>query len=131
MRTWKFSEIAQRKGEKELDIHKGNLVFFKDHPKGHNRMQDCYKDHKFAVVDPHPNSHVYNIKQGDGKGLVQSVKWHENQDLRYTLKEDGSSKDTKKEGKTKVTSDHPEVQLKNISDQPNTTCAKGQPPKTV
>ena len=36
-------QIALRTGAKELSIPDGNLVLLWDHPKGHNKIQDCFK----------------------------------------------------------------------------------------
>ena len=41
---------ALRTGGKELSIPEGNLVLLQDHPDGHNKIQDYFKDHEFVVV---------------------------------------------------------------------------------
>ena len=43
-------QSALRTGGKELSIQKGNLVLLQDHPKGHNNIQDCFRDQEFVLV---------------------------------------------------------------------------------
>ena len=46
-----------RTGGKTLHIPVGNLVLLRDHPEGHNKIQDNYKSELFAIVDHHKVIH--------------------------------------------------------------------------
>ena len=64
--------VLRRKG-KELSILKGNLVLLWDHPEGHNKIQDHFKDQEFVIVDQLLQSNVYQIKPVSG--IVCSRLW--------------------------------------------------------
>ena len=55
-------QSALRTGGKELSIPEGNLVLLWDHPKGHNKVQDCFKNQEFAVVKRLCKPNVYCVK---------------------------------------------------------------------
>ena len=59
---------ADRLNQKSLEILEGNLVLLRDHPEGHNKIQDRYKREKFVVVGKHPEANVYCIKPVSGNG---------------------------------------------------------------
>ena len=51
-----------RTSGKELVIPKGNHVLLRDHPEGHNKIQNRFKPDVFVVVDHHKEPNVYYIK---------------------------------------------------------------------
>ena len=53
---------AQRQKCKSLDIPEGYLVLLQDHPEGHNKIQDKYKETEFVMVHRHVEPNVYDIK---------------------------------------------------------------------
>ena len=55
-----------------------------DHPEGHNKIQDKYKETEFVMVHRHAEPNVHDIKPVDGKGQVCTVNWHQLQDLERT-----------------------------------------------
>ena len=57
-----------RTGGKTLHIPVGNLVLLRDHPEGHNRIQDNCKSKLFIIVDHHKLPIVYVIQSLDMKG---------------------------------------------------------------
>ena len=57
-----------RTGGKSLQIPIGNLVLLRDHPKGHNKIQDNYKSELFVVVNHHKDPNVYIIQPLNKKG---------------------------------------------------------------
>ena len=59
-------QSALRTGSKELSIMEGNLVLLWDHPKGHNKIQDHFKDQELAVVKQLYKPNVYQIKPVSG-----------------------------------------------------------------
>ena len=61
-------------GGKALNIPIGNLVLLHDHPKGHNKIQDNYKNELFVVESKHQDPNVYVIKPLNGKGPMCEVK---------------------------------------------------------
>ena len=44
---------------KTLHIPIGNLVLLRDHPEGHNKIQDNYKSELFIVIVHHKDPNVY------------------------------------------------------------------------
>ena len=62
-----------RTGGKSLHIPLGNLVLLRDHPEGHNKIQDNYKSELFVVVDHHKDPNVYVIQSLNKKGPKKTV----------------------------------------------------------
>ena len=62
-----------RAGGKTLHIPVGNLVLLRDHPEGHNKIQDNYLSELFAVIDHHKDPNVYIIQFLDKKGTKRTV----------------------------------------------------------
>ena len=62
-----------RTGGKTLQIPVGNLVLLRDHPEGHNEIQDNYKSELFVIVDHHKDPNVYIIQSLDEKGPKKTV----------------------------------------------------------
>ena len=60
-------------GDKTLHIPVGNLVLLRDHPEGHNKIQDSYRSELFVVVDHHKDPNVYIIQPLDKKGPKKTV----------------------------------------------------------
>ena len=81
------------------------------------------------MVHPPSDPNASSIKPADSKGPLQSVNGHEFQDLGYTLQDDDSSEGAENMGKTKVSSYHSEVRLKDTHNHPYATQRKGQLPK--
>ena len=52
-------QSALRTEGKELSIPEGNLVLLCDHPEGHNKIQDHFKDQEFVVVKQLHEPNVY------------------------------------------------------------------------
>ena len=52
-------QSALRTGGKELSIPEGGLVSLLDHPEGHNKIQDHFKDQEFVVVKQLCEPNVY------------------------------------------------------------------------
>ena len=77
---WALKHIKQsakksqiRTGGKTLQIPVGNLVLLRDHPKGHNKIQDNYKSELFIIVNHHKDPDVYIIQSLDKKGPKKTV----------------------------------------------------------
>ena len=60
-------------GGKALDIPIGNLVLLHDHPKGHNKIQDNYKNELFVMESKLQDPNVYIIKPLNGKDPMCKV----------------------------------------------------------
>ena len=60
-------------GGKALDIPIDNLVLLHDHPEGHNKIQNNYKNELFVVESKHQDTNVYIIKPLNGKGPMCMV----------------------------------------------------------
>ena len=76
-------------GGKALKIPIGNLVLLCDHPEGHNKIQDNYKNELFVVESKHQELNVYIIKPLNGKGPMCTM----NQQQLFNLhKSQGSDK---------------------------------------
>ena len=71
-------------GGKSLNIPIGNLVLLCDHPKGHNKIQDNYKNELFVMESKHQDMNVYVIKPLNGKGPMHKVNWQQLFDLLKT-----------------------------------------------
>ena len=71
-------------GGKALNIPVGNLVLLHDHPEGHNKIQDNYKNELFAVESKHQDPDVYVIKPINGKGPMHKVNQWQLFDLQMT-----------------------------------------------
>ena len=122
---------AQRQKCKSLDIPEGNLVLLCDHPEGHNKIQDKYKETEFVMVHRNTESNVYDIKPVDGKGRVHTVNQHQLQDLERT-QEDGDYKDPYPSVQgLKVPSYNPDLSKDKSplkTSHPYATRSKGEPP---
>ena len=77
---WALKHIKQsaknsqiRRGGKSLQIPMGNLVLLRDHPEGHNKIQDNYKSELFVIIIHHKDSNVYVIQSLDKKGPKKIV----------------------------------------------------------
>ena len=82
---WALKHIKQgakksqiRTGGKSLQIPIGNLVLLRDHPKGHNKIQDKL----FVVVNHHKDPNVYIIQSLDKKGPKKTVNRQQLFDLK-------------------------------------------------
>ena len=75
-------QSALRTGGKELSIPEGNLVLLQDHPDGHNKIQDHFKDHKFVVGKQLCEPNVYRITPVNGFGQEWVVNHRQLQDLQ-------------------------------------------------
>ena len=66
------NSVSQAEG-KALNIPIGNLLLLCDHPEGHNKIQDNYKNELFVVESKHQDPNVYIIKPLNGKGPMCTV----------------------------------------------------------
>ena len=73
--------------DKDLDVPIGNLVLLKDHPEGHNKIQDNYKPDLFEVVGKHQDPNAFYVKPIDGKGPAKQVNRRQMFDLGVTERE--------------------------------------------
>ena len=71
-------------GGKALNIPIGNLVLPCDHPEGHNKIQDNYKNELFVIELKHQDPNVYIIKPLNGKAPMCMVNWWHLFDLQKT-----------------------------------------------
>ena len=55
-----------------------------NHPKGHNKIQDSYKNELSVMESKHQDMNVYIIKPLNGKGPMRKVNWQQLFDLRKT-----------------------------------------------
>ena len=78
-------------GGKALNIPIGNLVLLHNHPKGHNKIQDNYKNELFVMESKHQDLNVYIIKPLNGKGPMCMVNWQQLFDLQKTQGSDTPS----------------------------------------
>ena len=83
MKTSAEKSVSQA-GGKALNIPVGNLVLLHDHPKGHNKIQDNYKNELFVMELKHQDPNVYIIKPLNGKGPMHRVNWWQLFDLQKT-----------------------------------------------
>ena len=81
---WALKHIKQRAkksqtstGGKSLHIPVWNLVLLRDHPEGHNKIQDNYKSKLFIIVNHHKDLNVYIIQSLDKRGPKKTVVWPE------------------------------------------------------
>ena len=58
------------------------MVLSRDHPEGHNKIQDNYKSKLFVVVDHHNDPNVYIIQSLDKKGPKRTVNRQQLFDLK-------------------------------------------------
>ena len=72
-----------RTGGKSLQIPVGNLVLLRDHPEGHNKIQDNCKSKLFIIANHHKDPNVYIIQSLDKKGPKKTV----NRQQLFDLKE--------------------------------------------
>ena len=78
--------------EEKLSISQiGNLVLLHDHPEGHNKIQDNYKNELFVVESQHQDLNVYTIRPPNGKGPKCKVNWQQLFDLQKTQGSDKPS----------------------------------------
>ena len=75
-------QSASRTGGKELSILQGNLVLLWDHPEGHNKIQDHFKDQEVVVVEQLCEPNVYQIKPVNGIIPEQTVNCRQLQDVQ-------------------------------------------------
>ena len=68
-------------GGKALEILIGNLVLLCEHPEGHNKIQDNYKNELFVMELKHQDLNVYIIKPLNHKGPMCMVNWQQLFDL--------------------------------------------------
>ena len=78
-------------GGKALNIPISNLVLLCDHPEGHNKIQDNYKNELFVMESQHQDPNVYTIKPLNGKGPMCKVNWQQLFDLQKTQGSDKPS----------------------------------------
>ena len=83
--TKSAEQSALRAGGKELSIPEGNLVLVEDHSKGHNKIQDCFKDQEFVVVEQLLEPNVYQIKPVNGVSLEEIVNYRQLQDHKKAI----------------------------------------------
>ena len=62
----------------------GNLVLLHDHPKGHNKIQDNYKNELSVVESQQQDPNVYTIRPLNGKGPMCKVNRWQLYDLQKT-----------------------------------------------
>ena len=74
-----------RAGGKDLEIPMGNLVLFRDHPEGRNKIQDHYKSELYVMESKHQDPNVYKIKPLCGKGPMHTVNQRQLFDLQKSL----------------------------------------------
>ena len=82
---------VSRAGGKALNIPIGNLVLLHDQPKGHNKIQDNYKNELFVMESQHQDPNVYTIKPLNGKGPMCKVNQWQLFDLQKTQGSDKPS----------------------------------------
>ena len=59
-----------------------------DHPEGHNKIQDNYKNELFVIESKHQDPNVYIIKPLNGKGPMYMVNWWQLFDLQKSQESD-------------------------------------------
>ena len=77
--------------KKALEIPIGNLVLLHDHPDGHNKIENNYKNELFVMESKHQDSNVYIIKPLNGKSPMCMVNWQQLFDLHKSQGSDMSS----------------------------------------
>ena len=102
-----------------------------DHPEGHNKIQDKYKETEFVMVHTYVEPNVYDIKPVNGKGPVHTVNQCQLQDLERT-QEDKDYKDPHSSyQELQVPSYDPDLSRDKSSlktSHPYATQSKGEPP---
>ena len=76
-----------RTGGKSLQIPIGNLVLLRDHPEGHNKIQDNYKSEPFVIIEHHRDPNVYVIQSLDKKGPKKIVNRQQLFDLKKSQRD--------------------------------------------
>ena len=76
-----------RTGGKTLHIPVGNLVLLRDHPEGHNKIQDNFKSKLFVIVEHHNDPNVYIIQSLDKKGPKKMVNRQQLFDLKKSQRD--------------------------------------------
>ena len=71
-------------GVKDLFIPVGNLVLLRDHPEGHNKIQNNNKDQIYIVTSHHWHKNAYFVKPLGSKIQPKQVNRHEMFDLGIT-----------------------------------------------
>ena len=86
---WALKHIKQsakksqiRTGGKTLHILVRNLVLLRDHPEGHNKIQDNYEFKLFITVEHHKDPNVYIIQSLVKKGPKKTVSRQQLFDLK-------------------------------------------------
>ena len=82
----KATNAKKRKvvGGKDLVIPVGNLVLLRDHPEGHNKIQNNNKDQIYIITGHHEYKNAYWVKLLGSKGQSKQVNRHEMFDLGIT-----------------------------------------------
>ena len=86
IKTSAEKSVSQAEG-KALNIPIGNLVLLHDHPEGHNKIQDNYKNELFVIESKYQEPHFYIIKL-NGKGPMYMVNWQQLSDLQKSQESD-------------------------------------------
>ena len=99
----------------------------RDHPEGHNKIQDHFKDREFVVVKQLHEPNVYRIKPVNGVGPERVVNCRQLQDLQRAHDDKDNSSNKGMGNIPNVPSFNPKVKLKD--ETPHThryaTWAKG------
>ena len=69
---------------KDMIIPVGNLILLRDHPEGHNKIQDNNKDQIYVVTRHHNHKNAYFVKLLGSKVQPKQVNCREMFDLRIT-----------------------------------------------
>ena len=101
-------QSALRTGGKELSMPEGNLVLLPDYLKGQNKIQDCFKDQQFVVVEQLHEPMCTQIKPVSGIGPECTVNQRQLQDLQKALNESDTTSD---EEMANIPSFNPKVRL--------------------
>ena len=76
-----------------MSIPEGNLVLLQDYPEGCNKLQDCFRDQDFVVVEQFHKPNVYKIKPGNGVSLEQVVNCRQLHNLQKAHNHSGNTND--------------------------------------
>ena len=76
-----------RTSGKDIPIPVGNHVLLRDHPEGHNKIQDWYKSEVYIVVGHHQEPNVYYIQllNSNKPGQPKVVNRHQLYDLKRSV----------------------------------------------
>ena len=137
MNKWALRSICQstqknteRLNKKLLEIPEGNLVLLCDHPEGHNKIQDKYKNEEFVVVGNHSEPNVYCIKPVSGNGPEWMVIWNQLQELGRIQNDGGLNSPQDTHDGTHVPCFNPKLITNKSPPESHgyATCLKGRPP---